>query len=136
MLCLSDNKYCFIHILFLHLHLIILKCNQHIMNQKDQIIDQIVSVVNKTAPHSQVFLYGSRARGNAGKSSDWDVLILMNKNKVSFSDETNFMDAFYELELETGEVLSPLIYSKNEWKKKYSKTPLFENIKRDGIQIL
>jgi len=60
----------------------------------------------------------------------------MNKNKVTFSDETNFMDAFYELELETGEVLSPLIYSKNEWKKKYSKTLLFENIKRDGIQIL
>ncbi len=106
------------------------------MNQKTQIIDRIVSVVNKTVPHSQVFLYGSRARGNAGKSSDWDVLILMNKNKVTFSDETNFMDAFYELELETGEVLSPLIYSKNEWKKKYSKTPLFENIKRDGIQIL
>ena len=46
------------------------------------------------------------------------------------------MDAFYELELETGEVLSPLIYSRNEWKMKYSKTLLFENIKRDGIQIL
>lgn len=106
------------------------------MNPKYQIIDRIVSVVNKTAPLSQVFLYGSRAKGNAGKSSDWDVLILMNKNKVTFSDETGFMDAFYELELETGEVLSPLIYARNEWKKKYLHTALFENIKRDGIRIL
>ena len=78
------------------------------MNPKYQIIDRIVSVVNKTAPLSQVFLYGSRAKGNAGKSSDWDVLILMNINKVTFSYETGFMDAFYELELETDEVLSPL----------------------------
>ena len=88
------------------------------MSPKDQIIDRIVSVVNKTAPQSQVFLYGSRARGNAVKSSDWDVLILMNINKVTFSYETGFMDAFYELELETDEVLSPLIYARNEWKKK------------------
>ena len=101
-----------------------------------KLIDRILGVVNRTAPDSQVFLFGSRARGTASKTSDWDVLILMNKSNISFSDETSFMDAFYELELETGEVLSPLIYTKNEWKKKYSKTPLFENIKREGIKIL
>jgi predicted nucleotidyltransferase len=106
------------------------------MESKNLIIERIVSVVNKTSPQSQVFLYGSRARGNAKNSSDWDILILMNKNKVTFTDETDFMDAFYELELETGEVLSPLIYAQNEWKKKYSQTALFENIKRDGIRLL
>ena len=106
------------------------------MNSNEQLIDRIVGVVNQTAPNSLVFLYGSRAQGTADNSSDWDLLILMNKNKITFTDETNFMNAFYELELETGEVLSPLIYSKNEWKEKYLHTPLFENIKRDGIQIL
>ena len=106
------------------------------MNSNEQLIDRIVGVVNQTAPNSQVFLYGSRARGTADNSSDWDLLILMNKNKVTFSDETIFMDAFYELELETGEVLSPLIYSKNVWEKKYLHTLLLENIKREGIRIL
>lgn len=106
------------------------------MNNNEQIIQRIVSVVNKTAPQSEVFLYGSRARGDAGIMSDWDVLILMNKKKVSFNDETGFMDAFYELELETGEVLSPLIYAKQEWNKKYTHSPLFENIKREGIRIM
>jgi len=102
----------------------------------DQLINRILGVVNKTAPQSQVFLYGSRARGSASNSSDWDVLILMNKRKISFTDETGFMDAFYEIELETGEIISPLIYSINEWKRKYSKTPLYENIKREGIQLM
>lgn len=106
------------------------------MSDNKQIIQQIVNVVNKTAPHSEVFLYGSRARGDANKKSDWDVLILMNKRKISFVDETCFMDAFYDLELEIGEVLSPLIYAKQEWKRKYMHTPLYENIKRDGIRIL
>jgi len=31
---------------------------------------------------------------------------------VPFDFETKFMDEFYELELETGEIFSPLIYSK------------------------
>ena len=49
------------------------------MNNNEQIIQKIVSVVNKTAPNSEVFLYGSRARGDANKLSDWDVLVLMKK---------------------------------------------------------
>jgi len=106
------------------------------MSRNEQIIKKIVNVVNKTAPHSEVFLYGSRARGDAGKMSDWDVLVLIKKRKFSFDDETNFMNAFYELELETGEVLSPLIYSKQIWKEKYTHSPLFENIQREGIRIL
>src|ERR1035437_2880370 len=106
------------------------------MNNNEQIIQKIVSVVNKTAPNSEVFLYGSRARGDANKMSDWDVLVLMKKRKISFVDETNFMNAFYELELETGEVMSPLIYAKHIWNEKDTHSPLFENIEREGIRIL
>ncbi len=32
------------------------------------------------------------------------------------------------IELETGEIISPLIYAKNEWIEKHSVTPFFENI--------
>jgi len=45
------------------------------------------------------------------------------------------MDEFYELELETGEIISPLIYSKNDWNFYYSITPLFENNKREGVKL-
>lgn len=106
------------------------------MDNRDVILERIKSAVNKTAPDSQVYLFGSRARGSAGKTSDWDLLVLVNRKKISFSDETEFMNIFYELELETGEVLSPIIYSKSDWKNKYSITPLYENIKREGIRIL
>lgn len=45
------------------------------------------------------------------------------------------MDDFYELELETGEIFSPLIYSKNDWNLRHKITPLYENIEKEGIKI-
>ena len=105
------------------------------MNNNEQIIQKIVSVVNKTAPNSEVFLYSSGAKESIN-ISEWYVLVLIKKRKISFDDETNFMNAFYELELETGEVLTPLIYAKHAWEEKYLHSPLFENIQREGIRIL
>lgn len=95
----------------------------------------IKKVVDKNAPDSEIYLYGSQARGNAKKLSDWDLLILLNTPNVSFEFETKFMDEFYELELKTGEIFSPLIYSKNDWNSNYSITPPCENIQKEGIRI-
>jgi predicted nucleotidyltransferase len=105
------------------------------MSKKDQIILKIMGVVNNNAPDSEVYLYGSQARGDAKKLSDWDLLILLNKQIVPFDYEIKFMDEFYDLELETGEIISPLIYSKNDWNTNHSSTPLFENIQKDGVRI-
>lgn len=105
------------------------------MSKDEQIIQRIISVANKTAPDSEIYLYGSRARGNAKQLSDWDLLILLNSVNISFDFETKFMDEFYEIELETGEIISPLIYSCEQWNKNYVYTPLFENIKKEGIRI-
>ncbi len=95
----------------------------------------IMNVVDKNAPDSEVYLYGSQARGDAKKISDWDLLILLNMPKVPIDFETKFMDEFYELELKTGEIISPLIYTKTDWKSNYSITPLFENILKEGIKL-
>jgi predicted nucleotidyltransferase len=105
------------------------------MSKDEQIVQKIISVANKTAPDSEIYLYGSRARGNARKLSDWDLLILLSSTNISFDFETKFMDEFYEIELETGEIISPLIYSKEQWNKNYALTPLFENILREGVRI-
>ncbi len=95
----------------------------------------IKMVIEKNAPDSEVYLYGSQARVNATKTSDSDLLILLNSANVSFDFETKFMDEFYELELETGEIFSPLIYSKNDWNSNYTITPLYENIQKEGIRL-
>lgn len=105
------------------------------MSRKEQILQKIIGVVNRNAPDSEIYLYGSQARGDAQKLSDWDLLILLNRQYISFDFETKFMDEFYEIELEIGEIISPLIYSKNDWNENHSATPLFENIQNEGIRI-
>ncbi len=105
------------------------------MSKRDIIIDKIVGIANKDNPDAEIFLYGSQARGDAENLSDWDLLILLNAPIVPFEMETKLMDEFYELELDTGEIISPLIYSKSEWVNKYLLTPLYENIQKEGIRI-
>ncbi len=105
------------------------------MSSREEIIDRIVDLANSKYPDSEIYLYGSRARGNARKLSDWDLLVLLNTPNISFNIETKMMDEFYELELETGAVISPLIYSKTDWNKHHTITPLYENIQKDGVKI-
>ncbi|MGD9995204.1 MAG: nucleotidyltransferase domain-containing protein [Salinivirgaceae bacterium] len=106
------------------------------MSKKEQIIQKLIGVINKTAPDSEMYLYGSQARGDEKKLSDWDLLILLNSQKISFDFETRLMDEFYDIELETGAIISPLIYSKTDWNGKHSVTPLFKIIKREGIRLI
>lgn len=105
------------------------------MSKKDQIIQKLIGVINRTAPDSEMYLYGSQARGDSKKFSDWDLLILLNSQKISFDFETKLMDEFYDVELETGEIISPLIYSKIDWNGKHSVTPLFMVIKKEGVRL-
>ena len=104
------------------------------MTKDEQILNKIKDVVYRTDPKAEIILYGSRARGTASVHSDWDVLILLNLKKLTFNFENKFIDDLYEIE--TGEVISPLIFTKNEWNENQSITPLSENIQKEGIQII
>jgi len=105
------------------------------MRKRDNIINKILRIADAKYPDSEIYLYGSQARGDAKSLSDWDLLILLNSKNVSFDIETKLMDEFYELELETGNIISPLIYSKSDWDINHSITPLYENIQKEGIKI-
>lgn len=97
------------------------------------VISQIKTVIKKTDPTAIAILYGSRATGKAKKDSDWDILILLDKPVVSLKDEQSFRHKLYDLELETGESISTLVYANNHWNHNLSVTPLYRAIKQSGI---
>ena len=100
------------------------------MNFRSEIPKLINEAVKRLDPNAEVIIYGSRARGDFNATSDWDVLILLNSEIISFSTERELINFLYEIELKNNTVISPLIYSKSEWYVKYKITPLFENITR------
>jgi predicted nucleotidyltransferase len=68
---------------------------QHII----QLIRQKVNEIDKTA---EVILYGSRARGDNKRDSDWDVMILLNRKNVDKKVEQTFRHHLLDIELEIG----------------------------------
>jgi uncharacterized protein len=90
--------------------------------------------VNSIDPFAEIILYGSRARGNARKDSDWDILVLT-EDKVDVEKERKFRNKLYDLELETGEVFSVFAYSKSDWQRIQSVTPFYHNVTREGLRL-
>ena len=97
------------------------------------ITSQIKNVIRQTDPNAVAILYGSRATQTAKKDSDWDVLILVNKSTVSQQEEQEFRHNLYDLELETGEAISTLVYTAKDWNTRLSVTPIYEAVKQYGI---
>ena len=96
------------------------------------IIKKIKETVKATDANAKVILYGSHARGDARKDSDWDLLILINKPHATFKDEQRFRHNLFDVELATGEAISTFVYSVNDWNTTMSMTPLYKNIEREG----
>ncbi|MCX6335644.1 MAG: nucleotidyltransferase domain-containing protein [Bacteroidia bacterium] len=105
------------------------------MTQKDNnIIKLIKTSIMAIDPKAQVIIFGSRARGDAKKESDWDILILTDY-PVSTEIERSFRNNLFDIEIETGEVFSTFVYQKQVWNTKHKVTPLYRNIKREGVRI-
>jgi uncharacterized protein len=96
------------------------------------ILNQIKRIVCEIEPSAKIYLYGSRSRGTANDDSDWDLLILLNKDKISAEVEREITYPLFDLEFDTGEVISPMIYSEKEWNSKYKVTPFYHNVMREG----
>lgn len=101
----------------------------------DTIIESISSAIRAQDPTALAFLFGSRARGDHKKNSDWDILILVDNEKVTNEVEDKFRDVLYNIELESGQIITTFIYSKEYWQKKMKFSPLFESVKKEGVKL-
>src|SRR6056297_545061 len=104
------------------------------MNYK-QILARIRKAIYQADSDAEAYLFGSRARGDHHSSSDWDILILIDAPKVTNEIEDNFRDKLYDIELETGQVISVFIYPKNYWDGSLKYSPLYKNVKNEGVRI-
>ncbi len=105
------------------------------MSSKDDILIRIRNAVRSTEPGAKIILYGSFARGDNVDESDMDILILVNKERISRQDEKRIKYPLYEIEFDSGQVISPIVLPIKEWKTRHKITPFYQNILSEGIEL-
>lgn len=84
---------------------------------------------------AKAMLYGSRARGTERSDSDWDILILLNKDTLTQSDYREFSFPLVCLGWDIDQTINPIMYTTKEWDT-YKITPFYENVNKDAINLL
>ena len=102
---------------------------------RESIISAISQVANTGIPKgAHVILFGSQARGDAKEGSDWDVLVLIDKENLSPMDHDLYSYPFWELGWKIDAMIHPAVYTMNDWNTKAN--PVFKNnVERDGIVL-
>ncbi|MBO6118579.1 MAG: nucleotidyltransferase domain-containing protein [Bacteroidales bacterium] len=102
---------------------------------EQNIFELLRKTANSVVPSDgKAILFGSRARGDNRDDSDWDLLVIFNKDKLTWEDKNKISDAFYDLELQTGQLMIPIIHTKKFWEQ--TKHTIFhKEVERDGIVL-
>lgn len=78
-------------------------------------------------------LFGSEARGDARPDSDIDLLILVDQATVTDREEDSIFAPLYQIELQTGVLINPIIMPKQEWGRRIS--PFYLNVENEGVKL-
>ncbi len=102
---------------------------------KDNIIFAIRQLAHAVIPKdAKVILFGSQARGDAQNDSDWDVLVLIDKDSLTPQDHDRYSYPFWELGWKIDAMIHPAVYTMNDWNTKAN--PIFRtNVEHDGIVL-
>ena len=105
------------------------------MIDKNSILLRIKQSVASTAPGATLILYGSYARGDNREDSDIDLLILVDKEKLTYEEQIQIKYPLYHIEREIGINISPLLILQKEWAKRKNLSLFYDNVTKDGIVL-
>jgi predicted nucleotidyltransferase len=102
--------------------------------EKD-LLEKCKEIIAGIDPSATLILYGSRARGDAGDESDYDLIILSDQ-EATLEREDEYRKQLFSLQIETGTVLTVLLVGRKEWDSPlFNAMPFYRNVKREGLYL-
>jgi predicted nucleotidyltransferase len=107
-------------------------------NQKslrDGVIKKFLSRLSPLhANIKEIYLFGSRSRGDWRPDSDYDILIVLSKKDREIISK--FYDAVAEILLDSGKMISLKIFTSSEFNRLSSiPTPFMERVLTEGLKL-
>ena len=105
--------------------------------QEARLLRQVKEAVRQAEPQAQVILFGSRARGDAGEESDWDLLVLVD-GEVDRRRKDAIRQGLYALTLTLPDCpsLSAIVHSRTEWDSPlFHAMPFHERVDAEGVPL-
>ena len=85
---------------------------------------------------NKVIVYGSYARGDYEKNSDVDIMILVDLSEAEIKKfENRVYDVAFEIEMDTGVDISPVIKKKDQFEYWVDTLPYYRNVREEGVTI-
>ncbi len=102
--------------------------------KRAKIISMIRNTIRESEPEAQLILYGSRARGDAREDSDWDVLVIVDRPRLTLRERSKIQYPIWEKGLDIGEEINVFPYTRRQWEQ--APPSLFKhNVLKEGIAI-
>ena len=84
--------------------------------QQEEVIGRIKAFAQRVLPEgSSLWLYGSRARGDAHADSDYDLLLLLDTDRISDEDYERYVYNLFLERLDWGAEINTHAYPRHRW---------------------
>jgi predicted nucleotidyltransferase len=105
-----------------------------VLRLSEQIAREFAEKVRAKAPGQtrEIYLYGSRARGDEEPDSDYDVLIVVEQKTPELEDQ--IMEAAVEVLDDHDVFVSPFICTADNFER-YREVGMYREVLREGVQL-
>jgi len=101
-----------------------------------QVLNSIRTLKRQLLPDDRLILFGSQARGDARPDSDWDLLVLLNKEKRNYiEDFDNYAYPFTEIGLKHDILINAKVFTIKDWERQ-KPSIFYKNVEKDKIEII
>ena len=100
-----------------------------------KVLKKFKELLAARTPLRSLILFGSWARGDAELYSDLDVLVIL-ENTADEQDREMVSDCAWEAGFEAGVVLSPVVFTLDEWERGPERASLLaQAVRAEGVSL-